>query len=240
MSATVQEIFNNCGSTSHPELDRLTQLTFTGDTVPIWNGSVTVADSGVGNFTHYTASVFNFSFASTGSLAHVIFGAGSKRAITYNLDKKLLVVADVTDDTSATYPAYDCYPRIGLIKSATNWMFRGKISRDRYMTNGTCRTNYGNVFDVFNNKDPYVLGNNSRKSLVGDISLYQNFYINFPTDNAPFISTGSTIRVGDGIYLADGDIAGPFDDVGKIISDGTKAYICCGYRLWMEYEGGAV
>lgn len=239
MSATVQEVFNNCGYTSYPEITRLTQLTFTGDANPIWNGSVTIGDSGVGNFIHYSASVFNFSFATTGSLNHVVFGAGSKRALTYNLDKKLVVVTDISPaDTSSTSPAYNCYPRIGLIKSSTNWMFRGKSSRDRYMTNDTCRTNYGNVFEAFNYENSYILGNNSRKSLVGDISLYKNFYIKFP-ENTTYITTGGYIRVGDGIYLADGDIAGLLEDVGKIISDGTKAYICCGYRLWMEYEGGS-
>ena len=239
--STVQEIFNNCGSTSHPEIDRLTQLTFTGDSNPIWNGSVTIGDSGVGNFIHYSASAFNFSFAGTGSLNHVVFGAGSRRALTYNLDKKLVVVTDVSPaDTSATNPAYICYPRIGLIKSATNWMFKGKTSRDRYMTNATCASHYGTIFGSFNYENLIALGNDSRKSMNSDISLYQNFYIAFDSDHeASFETTGSYLRVGDGIYLADGDIAGILEDVGKIISDGTKAYICCGYRLWMEYEGSS-
>lgn len=239
MSATIQEIFNNCGSTSYPEISRLTQLTFTGDSVPIWNGSITVNDSNVGNFIHYVTSAFNFSFSNTGSLNHVVFGAGSKRALTYNLDKKLVVVTDISPaDTSVTNPAYICYPRIGLIKSETNWMFRGKTSRDKYMTNATCKTQYGDVFEAFNYENSYALGNNSKKSLFGDISLYKNFYIKFPAETS-YITTGAYIRVGDGIYLADSDIAGPLEDVGKIISDGTKAYICCGYRLWMEYEGSA-
>ena len=241
MSTTVQEIFNNCGSTSYPEIARLTQLTFTGDSNPIWNGSVTIADTGTGSFILYTASVFNFSFASTASLHHVLFGGGSKRALTYNLDKKLVVVTDVSPaDTSATNPTYICYPRIGLLKSATNWMFRGKTSRDRYLSNETCASHYDTIFKAFNYGDPYALGNDSRKSVIGDIALYKNFYIKFTTDSESYTTTGSVMRVGDGIYLADGDIAGLVEDVGKIISDGTKAYICCGYRLWMEYEGGAV
>ena len=240
MSTTVQEFFNNVGYNKYPEITRLSQLTFTGDSNSIVYGTITLGDTGLGNFLDMTTTTeglkFSFSDPRGYSLTHIMLGAGSKRVITYNLDKKLLVVADITPfDTSATYPAYLCSPRVSIIKSATSFVYYGRNSRDRYLDNQGCATQYGNFFNATNSLNTNSLTNSARKTAVGDISLQSHFVMTFPPTSGYFPNV-QQIRIDDGIYLADGDIGGMTEDTGRIISDGTKSYICCGYRLWMDYE----
>lgn len=234
MSTTVQETWTNVSSNQYPEITRMTQLTFTGDSVPIWNGTISIGDE-LTSFNHYSGSIFNFSF-STVSTSFIIFGNGSKRVLTYNLDKKLVVVSDLTTpNTTETYPAYLCYPRIGLMKSASSYIWLGRTSRDKYMTNQDCANNYGNFFTCLNTPNN-IAASTSRKTTIGSVSLYSHFCVTIPNTVNNLNLHGQTIRMGDGIYLADGDISDMFADCGRIISDGTHAYICCGYRIWMDYE----
>lgn len=225
--STVQEIFTSgLADIPHPTITRLQNLHFDGDSSTIINYV---------KYDYVFAENYSITYNSITTSWNPQTGAkrvyptgGTKAVLTYNLTKKLLVVTDCRPYDSSDANSLKLCARIGMIKTASSaWLYEGfssigsnyKISSD------------SNISAFFNE---YV-GQNPRKDTNGKISLQSDFVI---TDGPLSRTSGTKFRLsGGGVYLADGDITDCVSDVGKIISDVYEnTYICCGCRLWMDYD----
>jgi hypothetical protein len=148
--------------------------------------------------------------------------------LTYNLTKKLIVAVDCRPYNFSDTNALKLCTRIGIIKTLSDaWLYEGFSS----MGSSYNISNDSNISAFFNE----YIGENPRKDANGLVSLHSDFAI---TDGSLSRTSGRHYRLtGGGVYLADGDISDCIADVGKIIADPAgNNYICCGCRLWMDYE----
>lgn len=230
--STVQEIFTTIPFNKvSPPLNRLKQLTFSDGSVVV--SSVTYGDNG-GKCT--SNSIIAPWLRGSSDTPVTARGEDSiRQVLTYNLDKKLIVITDCSPIDAST-DASSYAPNIILIKSTTGviWNDYGSI---RYASISDIVTRCGTIFSCLNMNNVQTL---TRKDASGYISLKSNFGWYYPDNSGHGASVPSNTLVrlsGTGVYLADGDISDMCSDYGKIIADGDgKSYICCGRRLWMDYD----
>lgn len=225
--STVQEIFTSgLANTPHPTLTRLQNLHFDGDASVIVN-SVSYDYGFAENYSSTYNSITTSWNPQTGSKRVYPMG-GTKAVLTYNLAKKLLVVTDCRPYNSSDANSLKLCARIGMIKTASSaWLYEGYSSfGSSYNIN-----NDSNLTTFYNE----YFGENPRKDVNGLISLQSDFIVKLGSmDRQASVNKRLT---GGGVYLADGDITDFASDVGKIISDTLgNNYICCGCRLWMDYD----
>jgi hypothetical protein len=230
--STVQEIFE--GSTTlynkkNPCLVRLTQLTWTDQSEACLTDVTLGLESGYCVRHNISASWFGTNKAIVAAYTH-------RMLLTYNLDKKLIVITDVGVLNSTNETVYA--PNIILIKSTTGCIWND--ASIKYMNIDDIANNCGTIFSCLNMQDiRTIITTNARKDSGGFISLQSNFTWKYPAQSASVsVPQGTVYRLsGNGVYLADGDLSDMCSDYGKIIADGNgKSYICCGRRLWMDYD----
>lgn len=145
--------------------------------------------------------------------------------VTYNVDKKLGVITGYAPEATVVDAVYT---RILLILTASDYWAWGSQSGIPISA-----AQLSPVYTWYG-----LLGQNSgtaRPSADGKVSLQSNPLLGFSSSQT-WGQTQHRLQ-GSGIYVAHEDIVDPWSDCGRIISDSTgKAYICCGNRLWMDYE----
>jgi hypothetical protein len=232
MSTTIQETYTPTGDSSTPYMPAFQRF-----------GSAGV--SGINFFTVNPSTYSNTSssnhwgiwygakqstWGSGGTSVTVLGGAflqnvATVAKVTYNVDKKLGVITGYTPEATVEDAVYT---RILLILTASDyWSWRSQSGAPTsaaelvpsYTWYGLLGQNTGNA----------------RPSADGKVSLQSNPLLGFSTAQT-WGQTQHRLQ-GSGIYVAHEDIVDPWSDCGRIISDSTgKAYICCGNRIWMDYE----
>ena len=226
MSATIQEFFTDGGVAKQPYIDMFNRLQTLGIGI-----HQTISDYDSYDDTKhvgYSLATFKIPTVGNGNLFggyDITSDSGCRGILTYNVDKDLAVITahDILDTN------HSCFVRLPLICTAEDHWSLGRAPQ--------------NAIDTVTEADAswtwaMILGQQTtaaRPSPDGKVALYSNPLIGVSSSDS--FAVYQHRLEGDGIYVAKEDIIDPVSDIGTIISDGTKAYICCGCRIWMDYEG---
>ncbi len=231
MSTTIQETYTPINDSSSPYIKafqrfgtgQATGITFFSINPSYYNDISSEKFCGIGHFDKQT----NWG---SGNSVTIVGGAHLQTLptvvkVTYNVDKQLGAITGYTPESTVVDAVYT---RILLILTSSDYW--------AWSSQPNIPTGLGNIIPSYTWYG--LLGQNSgsaRPSTDGKVSLQSNPLLGFSNDQT-WGQTQHRLQ-GSGIYVAHEDIVDPWSDCGRIISDSNgKSYICCGNRIWMDYE----
>lgn len=225
MSTTIQEIFTDGGVAKQPYIDMFNRLQTLGIGI-----HQTISDYDSYDDTKhvgYSLATFKVPTAGSGNLFggyDITADGGCRGILTYNVDKGLAIITahDIINTN------HSCFVRLPFICTASDYWSLGRAPQ--------------NAIDTVADVDAswtwaMILGQqttDARPSTDGKISLYSNPLLGVSSSDS--FAVYQHRLTGSGIYIAKEDLVDPVSDIGSILSDGANTYICCGCRVWMDYE----
>lgn len=226
MSATIQEIFTDGGIAKQPYIDMFNRLQSLG--IGFFQSFSNYRNTDGTKHIGYISISFKVPTIANGNLFggyDITADGGCRGILTYNVDKGLAVITahDILDTN------HSCFVRLPFLCTAEDYWSLGRAPQNAIDTVAEADASWTWAM---------ILGQQTtaaRPSPDGKVALYSNPLLGVSSSDS--FAVYQHRLEGDGIYVAKEDIIDPVSDIGTIISDGTKAYICCGCRIWMDYEG---
>lgn len=226
MSSTIQEFFTDGGVAKQPWIDMLMRLKTLGIGISWMTSSYSYTDS----TKKLGLSALEVMIPTSGTNANCFGGydittdGGCRGILTYNVDRSLAVVTahDILNTN------HSCFVRLTAIFTATDYWFLGRAPQNAIDTVAEVDASWTWAM---------ILGQQTtaaRPSPDGKVALYSNPLLGVSSSDS--FAVYQHRLTGSGIYVAKEDLIDPVSDIGSILSDGANTYICCGCRVWMDYE----